>query len=168
MDILEIAIIIIVFILLCIPTGKYFYKVAENEKTFLDPVCDRIDNFIYKITGITKDEMSWKQYLAALLSSNAVAALIAYIVLRIQSVHILNPNHTGSMNPALTFNTVISFMTNTNLQDYSGESGLSYLSQMIVITFFMFLAASTGLAIAFTFMRGFQERKLSETFMLIL
>lgn len=159
MDILEIAIIIVVFVLLCIPTGKYFYKVAENEKTFLDPVCDRIDNFIYKITGITKDEMSWKQYLAALLSSNAVAALIAYIVLRVQSVHILNPNHIGNMNPALTFNTVISFMTSTNLQDYSGESGLSYLSQMIVITFFMFLAASTGLAIAFAFMRGLSGKK---------
>ncbi|MDP4177247.1 MAG: potassium-transporting ATPase subunit KdpA [Bacillota bacterium] len=159
MGILQMAIVLVIFVLLCIPTGKYIYKVAEQKKTFGDPVFDRIDNLIYKITGITKEEMTWKQYIVALISSNAVAAFAAYLILRIQSIHILNPNNIGKMEPGLTFNTVISFLTNTNLQDYCGESGLSYFSQMIVITFFMFLAASTGLAIALAFMRGLAGRK---------
>ncbi len=159
MGTLQMAIILIIFVLLCIPTGKYLYKVAEHEKTFGDPVFDKIDNIIYKIVGITKEEMTWKQYLIALVSSNAVAAFAAYLILRIQSIHILNPNGIGKMEQGLTFNTVISFMTNTNLQDYSGESGISYLSQTIVITFFMFLAAATGLAVAWAFMRGIAGRK---------
>ncbi|QXE18977.1 potassium-transporting ATPase subunit KdpA [Clostridium sp. 001] len=159
MEILQIGIILVIFVLLCIPTGKYIYKVAEHEKTFLDPVLDKVDNFIYKISGITKEEMTWKQYILALLLCNAVPAVLAYIILRIQFIHVLNPNHIGGMEQELTFNTVISFLTNTNLQDYSGESGLSYFSQMIVITFFMFLAASTGLSIALAFMRGLAGKK---------
>lgn len=159
MEILQMAIILFIFVLLCIPTGKYIYKVAEHEKTFLDPVMDKVDNCIYKIAGISKEEMTWKQYIAALLAVNGAAAIFAYIILRIQAINFLNPNHIGGMEQGVTFNTVISFLTNTNLQDYSGEAGLSYLSQMIVITFFMFLAAATGLAIALAFMRGLAGRK---------
>ena len=103
--------------------------------------------------------MTWKQYILALFLCNAVPAVLAYIILRIQFIHVLNPNHIGGMEQGLTFNTVISFLTNTNLQDYSGESGLSYFSQMIVITFFIFLAASTGLSIALAFMRGLAGKK---------
>jgi K+-transporting ATPase ATPase A chain len=162
MGVLQIAIILIIFVLLCIPVGKYIYKVSEKEKSFLDPVFDKIDNFIYKITGITNEEMTWKQYLIALISSNAVAAFVAYLILRVQGlIHILNPNNIGNMGQDLTFNTVVSFLTNTNLQNYSGESGLSYFSQMAVITFFMFLAASTGLAVALAFMRGISGRRKS-------
>ncbi|AJA49304.1 potassium-transporting ATPase A chain [Clostridium pasteurianum DSM 525 = ATCC 6013] len=159
MEILQIGIILLIFVLLCIPLGKYIYKVAEHERTFLDPLLDKIDNFIYRISGIKKEDMSWKQYILALISCNAIAAFIAYLILRIQSIHILNPNNIGNMEQGLTFNTVISFMTNTNLQDYSGESGLSYFSQMAVITFFMFFAAATGLAISFAFMRAISGRK---------
>lgn len=159
MGILQIGIIIVIFVLLCIPTGKYIYKVAEHEKTFLDPVLDKVDNFIYKVSGIRKEEMTWKQYIGALILCNAVPTILAYIILRVQSMNILNPNHIGNMEQGLTFNTVISFLTNTNLQDYSGESGLSYFSQMIIITFFMFLAASTSLSIALAFMRGLSGKK---------
>lgn len=159
MEILQIAIIFIVFALLCIPIGKYLYKVSEHEKTFIDPVVDKIDNFIYKLSGIKKGAMTWKKYVLALLSTNAIAAFIGYLILRLQSINVLNPNHIKGMEQGLTFNTIISFLTNTNLQDYSGESGLSYLSQMIVITFMMFLAASTGLAVAWAFMRALAGRK---------
>ncbi|MDD3223966.1 MAG: potassium-transporting ATPase subunit KdpA [Clostridium sp.] len=160
MDILGIAIILIVFVLLSIPIGKYIYKVSERKKTFIDPVANKIDNFIYKIAGIKDEEMNWKKYLIALISSNAVILFIAYLVLRIQGfIHILNPNNIGNMPQDLTFNTVISFLTNTNLQNYSGESGLSYFSQMAVITSFMFLAAATGLAVALAFMRGLAGKK---------
>ncbi len=159
MGILQMAIILIIFVLLCIPMGKYLYKVAEHEKTFGDPVFDKIDNIIYKIVGITKEDMTWKQYIIALISSNAIMAFVAYLILRIQSIPILNPNGIGKMEQGLSFNTVISFMTNTNLQNYSGESGLSNLSQTLVITTFMFVAAATGLAVAWAFMRGIAGKK---------
>lgn len=159
MEILQMAIILIIFVLLCIPVGKYLYKVSEHEKTFLDPVMDKVDNLIYKLGGISKKEMNWKQYLAAIITSNAVAAFLGYLIFRIQSIGLLNPNHVGKLEQSLTFNTVISFITNTNLQDYSGESGLSYLSQMAGITFFMFIAAATGLAVAWAFMRGLAGEK---------
>lgn len=159
MGTLQMAIILIIFVLLCIPMGKYLYKVAEHEKTFGDPIFDKIDNIIYKITGTTKEDMTWKQYIIALISSNAVMAFGTYLILRIQSIHILNPNNIGNMEEGLTFNTVISFMTNTNIQDYSGESGLSYLSQTLVITSFMFVAAATGLSVAWAFMRGLAGKK---------
>ncbi|URZ02864.1 potassium-transporting ATPase subunit KdpA [Clostridium felsineum] len=160
MEILQIAIIIIVFVLLCIPTGKYMYKVAEHKKTFLDPVLDKVDALIYKISGIHKEEeMNWKQYIFALLMCNAIPAIIGYIILRIQSIGIFNPNHIKGMEQSLSFNTIISFLTNTNLQDYSGEGGASYLSQMIVFTFFMFFAAATGIAVALAFIRALAGKK---------
>ncbi|AAK81603.1 K+-transporting ATPase ATPase A chain [Clostridium acetobutylicum] len=160
MEILQIAIILIVFVLLCIPIGRYMYKVSEHKKTLLDPVLDKIDGFIYKLSGIQKEEeMNWKQYIFALLMCNAVPAIIGYIILRIQAVGIFNPNHVKGMEQGLTFNTIISFLTNTNLQDYAGETGASYLSQMIVITFFMFFAAATGIAVALAFIRALSGKK---------
>ena len=160
MGILQMAIIMIVFVLLCIPVGKYLYKVGEHKKTFGDPVFDKIDNAIYKVAGIKKEEMTWKQYILALISCNAVMVFAAYLILRMQSfIKFLNPNNIGNMEQSLTFNTVISFITNTNLQDYAGESGLSNLSQTLVITCFMFIAAASGLAVAWAFMRGIAGKK---------
>lgn len=97
------------------------------EKTFADPVMNRVDGVIYKISGVDpKKGMTWWQYAIALLITNAAMILIGYVILRIQSLPIFNPNNIGSMEETLSFNTIISFMTNTNLQHYSGESGLSY------------------------------------------
>ncbi|MBU3146163.1 potassium-transporting ATPase subunit KdpA [Clostridium sp. CF012] len=154
MDIFQIVLTLIMFVLLVIPTGKYIYKVINNKRSFVDPVMDKVDNTIYKITGITKEEMTWKQYAVAFIVSNMVMTLMAYVVLRVQGVHFLNPNGNKAMDASLIFNTIFSFMTNTNLQHYSGEWGLSYLSQMIVITFFMFTSAASGFAVAAAFIRG--------------
>lgn len=155
MDVLQIVIPIVLFMLLVVPTGKYLYYVSTGEKTFGDKFFNPIDNFIFKICGIDKDEeMNWKQYVLTLIVINAVMAFIAYLVLRTQYFLVLNPNKIGNMKQDLTFNTVISFMTNTNLQNYSGESGVSYLSQMVVMTFFMFTSAASGFAAALAFMRG--------------
>lgn len=155
MDVLQIVIPIVLFMLLVVPTGKYLYYVSTGEKAFGDKFFNPIDNFIFKICGIDKDEeMNWKQYVLTLIVINAVMAFIAYLVLRTQSFLVLNPNKIGNMKQDLTFNTVISFMTNTNLQNYSGESGVSYLSQMVVMTFFMFTSAASGFAAALAFMRG--------------
>ena len=105
--------------------------------------------------GIHPDKgMNWKQYALALLLTNAVMVFVGYLVLRIQFLPIFNPNGIGAMEETLSFNTIISFMTNTNLQHYSGESGLSYLSQMLVITYMMFVSAATGYAACIAFVRG--------------
>ena len=159
MDFIQIVIPLIIFVLLVIPLGKYCYLVVQGEKCFVDPVLDRIDNFIYKLTGIKHEEMTWRQYAFALLITNAVMCLTAYVILRFQSFMFLNPNKIGAMPPELSFNTAISFITNTNIQDYAGESGVSYLSQMIVMTFLMFTSAATGFSAAFAFIRGITGKK---------
>jgi K+-transporting ATPase ATPase A chain len=154
MEILQIIITLVIFVLLVIPMGKYLYKVISGEKSFVDPVMDKVDNLIYKAAGVKAQEMNWKKYALSLVVFNLVMVIVTYIILRIQGMHFLNPNGITAMEEGLSFNTVISFITNTNLQDYSGEWGLSYLSQMVVITFFMFTSAATGFSAAAAFMRG--------------
>lgn len=156
---LQIIITLLVFVALVIPAGSYVYKIADHKKTFADPVFNRIDNGIYRAIHLDKKEMGWKQYAAALLLTNAVMVFLGYGILRIQSVPFFNPNGAGNMEPSLAFNTIISFITNTNLQHYAGETGLSYLSQMMVITMLMFTSAATGFAACAAFSRGITGRK---------
>ena len=145
---------------LVIPIGIYLYHVATKQRTFADPVFDRIDGMIYRICRINREDMHWKTYALNLLMTNAVMILIGYLVLRLQGLLFLNPNGIASMEESLSFNTIISFMTNTNLQHYSGESGLSYLSQTAVIIFMMFTSAATGYAACMAFCRGIAGRPM--------
>lgn len=145
---------------LVIPIGIYLYHVATKQRTFVDPVFDRIDGMIYRICRINREDMHWKTYALNLLMTNAVMILIGYLVLRLQGLLFLNPNGIASMEESLSFNTIISFMTNTNLQHYSGESGLSYLSQTAVIIFMMFTSAATGYAACMAFCRGIAGRPM--------
>lgn len=125
---LQLALTILIYLIIVIPVGRYLYHIAARKHTFADPVFDRVDGMIYKIGGVHPAQgMNWKQYALALVGTNAVMVAIGYLVLRIQSIPLFNPNGIGAMEPALSFNTIISFMTNTNLQHYSGESGLSYV-----------------------------------------
>ncbi|MCI1071172.1 potassium-transporting ATPase subunit KdpA [Lactococcus lactis] len=151
---LQVIFVLAVAILLMIPTGKYLYHIATDQKTFADPVMDKFDGFIYKLIAMKKQSMTWKKYALSLVLTNAVMVFIGYLILRIQEIPFLNPNHIGAMEQSLSFNTVISFITNTNLQNYSGESALSYMSQMIVITFMMFTSAASGFAASMAFIRG--------------
>ena len=144
---LQLVLTLIIYLILVIPVGRYLYHIAAGKHTFADPVFDRVDGAIYKLGGVDPHKgMNWKQYAAALIGTNAVMIAIGYFILRIQSIPLLNPNGIEGMEPTLAFNTIISFMTNTNLQHYSGESGLSYLSQMLVIIFMMFVSAASGYA----------------------
>lgn len=145
---------------LVIPIGIYLYHVATKQRTFADPVFDRIDGMIYRICRINREDMHWKTYALNLLMTNAVMILIGYLVLRLQGLLFLNPNGIASMEESLSFNTILSFMTNTNLQHYSGESGLSYLSQTAVIIFMMFTSAATGYAACMAFCRGMAGRPM--------
>ena len=150
---------LIVFMILVIPMGKYLYQVANCEKAFGDRIFNKVDNTIYKIFKIDKEEMNWKQYVLALIITNAVMIFAGYLILRIQGIGLFNPSEIGGMEESLSFNTIISFMTNTNLQHYSGESGLSYLAQMLVIIYMMFTSASTGYAACMAFIRGLVGKK---------
>ena len=150
---------LIVFMILVVPMGKYLYQVANCEKAFGDRIFNKVDNTIYKIFKIDKEEMNWKQYVLALIITNAVMIFAGYLILRIQGIGLFNPSEIGGMEASLSFNTIISFMTNTNLQHYSGESGLSYLAQMLVIIYMMFTSAATGYAACMAFIRGLAGKK---------
>ena len=149
----QIALVLAISLPLVIATGHYLYHVTMQQRTWLDPVMNRVDNVIYKFVGIKQVDMSGKQYVLALILSNAIMIFIGYFILRLQSVPFLNPNGIANMEATLSFNTIISFMTNTNLQHYSGESAMSHLGQMVVITFMMFTSAATGYAACMAFCR---------------
>ncbi len=152
---LQILFTILIYLILVIPVGSYVYHIAAGKHTFADPVFNHIDSAIYKIGGVNSNNgMNWKKYALSLLMTNGVMIFLGYIILRIQSIDFFNPNGIEAMEESLSFNTIISFMTNTNLQHYSGESGLSYLSQMLVIIFMMFVSAASGYAACIAFIRG--------------
>ncbi len=152
---LQLVLSLLIYLVMVIPVGTYLYHIMAGKRTYADPVFNRIDRAICKVGGInTEKQMDWKQYAGALLLTNGAMMLVSYLVLRLQSLLFFNPNKIGAMAPDLSFNTVISFMTNTNLQHYAGKSGLSYLSQMLVITFMMFVSAASGYAVCAAFIRG--------------
>lgn len=157
---LQIILTLAIFLILIIPMGKYMYHIATEQKTFADKVFDSVDRLIYKVCGIKGENMGWKTYALTLLTANAVMVFVGYLILRLQNFLFLNPNGIDGMEASLSFNTVISFMTNTNLQHYSGESGLAYVSQMCVIIFMMFTSAASGYAACMAFCRGLSGRKL--------
>lgn len=157
---LQIICTLLIFMIIIFPIGKYVYHVSTMKKTFADPVFDRFDHVLYKVLKIDTTNMGWKKYALTLLLVNAFFVFIGYIILRIQSLGILNPNHIGNMEESLSFNTIISFMTNTNLQHYSGESGLSYLSCLFVIIMMMFTSAATGYAACVAMVRGLLGKKM--------
>lgn len=161
---LQIILTIIIYLIMVIPVGTYMYHIAAGKHTFADPVFNRVDGIIYKVSGIDPQKgMNWKKYAVSLVATNGVMILLGYLILRIQSIALLNPNGIGAMEESLSFNTIISFMTNTNLQHYSGESGLSYLSQMLVITFMMFVSAASGYAACVAFIRGLAGKTKDNT-----
>lgn len=125
---LQLVIALLIYLVMVIPVGTYLYHIMAEKHTFADPVFDRVDRVIYKVGGIRAEkQMDWKQYVGALILTNGAMMVCSYLVLRLQNVLLFNPNHIGAMSSDLSLNTIISFMTNTNLQHYAGESGLSYL-----------------------------------------
>lgn len=154
MDFLQIGLVLALVIILAIPLAKYLANVYSLETTKQDRMFGWLERGIYKLSGIHTGDMNWKQYVKALLLSNLVMFIISYMILRFQVVLPGNPSKIDNMDPLLAFNTAVSFLTNTNLQHYSGESGLSYLSQMVVIIFLMFTTPATGLSLCMAFFRG--------------
>lgn len=147
---------------LAIPFGRYIGKVFNVESTWLDRIFNPVDKLFYKIGGIdTTKEMTWKQHLVALLMINVCWFILSMLVLTNMEWLPLNPDHNPSMKWDLAFNTSISFVTNTNLQHYSGESGMSYLGQMILMLW-QFVSAGTGIAICAVLFQAMRERTTSQ------
>ncbi len=158
---IEIPGIVLMFVgsvLLAIPLGKYIGKVFNGESTWPDRIFNPIDRILYKVSGIKPEkQMSWQEQLTALLTINLIWLLIALFVLTNMSWLPLNPDGNPSMTADLAFNTAVSFITNTNLQHYSGETGLSYLGQLTLMLW-QFISAGCGMAIAATVFLAMREK----------
>ncbi|BAP30326.1 K+-transporting ATPase, A subunit [Chryseobacterium sp. StRB126] len=142
--------------------GKYIANVYGYKKTFLDPVFQPIEKLIYKISGINPNrQMNWKQNMYAMLAINLVWFIIGFILLLTQAWLPLNPDGNPNMSPDLAFNTTISFLVNCNLQHYSGETGVSYLSQLYLM-FLQFVTAATGMAAMAVLFKAFKEKTATE------
>ena len=145
-EILGVVVQIALMVILAYPLGKYIAKVYKGEKTWSDFMAP-VERVIYKVCGINPDEeMNWKQFLKALLILNAFWFFWGMVLLVSQGWLPLNPDGNGPQTPDQAFNTCISFMVNCNLQHYSGESGLTYFTQLFVIMLFQFITAATGMA----------------------
>ena len=143
---------------LAIPLGKYIAKVFKGEHTWLDFMAP-LEKFIFKLSGIDPNkEMNWKQHLKALLTINVLWLFYAFFCLLYQGHLPLNPDKNPDQTPDLAFNTALSFLTNTNLQDYSGESGATYFTQHFVFMFLHFCSAATGLAAMMVVFKAMKEK----------
>lgn len=157
-EIIGIVVMFLLTALFAIPLGKYIAKVYAGETTMLDPVFNPLEKLFFKISGIDQNaEMNWKQHMFAMITINMVWFVLGMFVLMNQSWLPLNPDANPSQSPDLAFNTCISFVVNCNLQHYSGESGLSYLSQLFLM-FLHFVTAGTGMAAAAVLFMALRER----------
>jgi len=157
-EILGAVIIFLLTIVLAYPLGKFIAKVFKGEKNFMD-FMNPLERFIFRVCGINPNEsMNWKQFLKAMLTINLLWLVYAMLMLIFQDKLPLNPDGNPGQTPDLAFNTAISFLVNCNLQHYSGESGLTYLTQLFVVTFLQFLSAATGIACLIALFNGLKEK----------
>jgi len=142
------------------PIGAFMARVFGGERTFLDPVMRPIERLLYRLTGVDeKHEMRWTEYAFTMLLFSGVTMLVLYLIERVQQVLPWNPQHFAAVAPALAFNTAASFTTNTNWQNYSGESVMSYFTQMAGLSYHNFISAAVGIALAIAFIRGIARRE---------
>jgi K+-transporting ATPase ATPase A chain len=144
-----------VLLLLANPLGSYMAKVYQGERVFLDRVVDPVERFFYRLSGIDpRAEMDWKVYAIAMLLFNMLGLIVVYLLQRLQSTLLLNPQGLGAVTSDSAWNTAVSFASNTNWQGYGGEVTMSYLSQMLGLTVQNFVSAATGMAVLAAFIRG--------------
>ena len=155
MNIIQIAVYLLVLIALVKPLGWYMARVYEGKFSGLNPIIEPLERFLYRCCAIKTDqEMDWKRYLSTMLIFNLLGFLIVYLMLRLQFYLPLNPQLFPAVPPELSFNTAISYITNTNWQSYSGETTISYFTQMVALTVQNFLSAATGMSLLVALIRG--------------
>ncbi len=142
--------------------GGYMLKVFQGERVWLSPAVRPVEQFTYRLIGVDEEnEQSWVGYLVSIFAVTAVSVLFTFLVLRFQDHLPLNPQHLPGVAPDLSFNTAISFATNTNWQNYGGEATMSYFSQMVGLVLHNFLSAAMGIAIAIAVIRAIARRTMS-------
>jgi K+-transporting ATPase ATPase A chain len=147
-------------IALGVPLGAYMARVYSGEARLAQALLAPVERVLYRLSGVRPDEeMPWKRYAAAVLFFNLAGALVVYGVMRLQGHLPLNPAGLRGVTPEVSFNTAVSFATNTNWQAYSGETTLSYLTQMVALTVQNFVSAATGMAVLVALVRGFARRQ---------
>lgn len=160
-ELIGVIITFLLTVILAIPFGKYIAKVFKGERTITD-FMNPLERLIFRISGINPTEsMNWKQFLKAMLGINLLWFVYAFFVLMFQDKLPLNPDGNPGQTPDLAFNTAISFLVNCDLQHYSGESGVTYFSQLFVITFLQFVSAATGIAALVSVFNGLKEKTTS-------
>ena len=153
---LQIGLYLIVLLLLVKPLGSFMARVYEGERTFLSPVLSPVERFIYRLIGVKpQEEMDWKTYAFAMLLFSLVGLITLYGLQRLQAILPLNPQNLSAVAPDLSFNTSVSFNSNTNWQSYGGETTMSYLTQMVGLAVHNFLSAAIGMAVLIALIRGF-------------
>ncbi len=159
---LQIVIFLALILAVTKPMGMFMTRVFNRERTFMDPVLRPIERVIYRITGVDENhEMRWTEYAFAMLLFSAASMLLLYLMQRIQLRLPFNPQKFAGVTPEhLAFNTAASFTTNTNWQAYSGESTMSYFTQMAGLAYHNFVSAATGIALAIVFIRGIARRQM--------
>lgn len=143
------------------PMGIYLSRVLDPDgQTFLDPLVSPLERLFYRLFGLTRrQEQTWRSYLFSLLVFSCASMIFSYFILRLQHLLPLNPQGLGPVNPDLSFNTAASFTTNTNWQNYAGESTMSYFSQMVALTFHNFISAACGIAVSAALVRGIARER---------
>jgi len=157
---LQIAFFLLAVLAVTAPVGKFMTRVFAREKTWLDPVLGPIERLIYRLTGVDdRRQMRWTEYAVSILMFSVVSMLVLYVMQRVQHVLPFNPQGFGPVAPDLAFNTAVSFTTNTNWQAYSGESTMSYFTQMAGLAYHNFVSAAVGISVAIAFIRGIAQRE---------
>jgi potassium-transporting ATPase potassium-binding subunit len=144
------------------PVGIFMTRVFNRERTFMDPVLRPLERLLYRVTGVDEDhEMRWTEYAISMLLFSLVSMIVLYLMERLQGYLPFNPQKVGAVNPsALAFNTAASFTTNTNWQNYSGETTMSYFTQMAGLAYHNFMSAAVGIVLAIAFIRGVARRQM--------
>jgi K+-transporting ATPase ATPase A chain len=152
---LQLVLYLVVLLALAKPLGSYMARVFQGERTFLDRILGPVERLIYRVSGVKPDEdMNWKTYAIAMMVFNTLGLLAVYAIQRLQAFLPLNPQALGAVSPDSSWNTAVSFATNTNWQGYGGEVTMSYLSQMLALTVQNFVSAATGIAVVVALIRG--------------
>lgn len=152
--------VVALILVVAIPLGGYIYRVFTGQRNWLEPVYAPVERVIYKLVGINPStDMDWKSYVKAWLLVQFVMALFVYLIFVLQGNLPLNPDHIKGMSWDLGFNTAASFITNTNWQNYAGEQSMSYLGQMVAITYLQFTSAAAGVVAVIAFIRGIVANK---------
>ena len=159
----QIGLFILVVFLLTKPLGVFMTRVFNREKTFLDPVFRPVERLVYRLTGVDENrEMRWTEYAVAMLMFSGMSMALLYLIERTQKWLPFNPQKLANVDPALAFGTAASFTTNTNWQAYSGETTMSYLTQMAGLAYHNFTSAAVGIVLAIVVIRGIARKETNK------